>query len=44
MQAKFIMGIVSIDEFDAFRKELYARGLDKYIEYHQDAYKRFLDR
>ncbi|MBQ8525710.1 MAG: extracellular solute-binding protein [Clostridia bacterium] len=44
MQAKFIMGIEPLDKFDDFCAELYARGLDKFLSYHQDGYERFLNR
>lgn len=44
MIAKFIMGIEPIEKFDEFRAELKARGLDKYLESHQQAYDKFMSR
>ena len=44
MMAKFIMGVEPIENFDAFREQLKTRGLDKYLEYQQQAYDRFMAR
>lgn len=44
MQAKFIMGIESLDNFDKFRDELKNRGVEKYLGYQQEAYERYLKR
>ena len=44
MISKFIMGAESLDKFDEFRDQLVARGLDKYLEYQQQAYDRFMAR
>ena len=44
MVAKFIMGSESIDKFDEFRNVLYSRGLDKYLQYMQEAYDRYQSR
>lgn len=44
MQAKFIMGIEPIDNFDNFRENLKARGVEKYIQYEQEAYERYMSR
>ena len=44
MMAKFIMGIEPIENFDEFKAQLNARGVEKYVEYHQQAYDRFMGR
>ena len=44
MISKFIMGVEPIEKFDEFREQLKSRGLDKYIEYQQQAYDRFMAR
>lgn len=44
MMAKFIMGVEDIEKFDEFKAQLQARGVDKYIEYQQQAYDRFMAR
>ncbi|MBQ7901835.1 MAG: extracellular solute-binding protein [Clostridia bacterium] len=44
MSAKFIMGIEPLDKFDDFRAELKNRGVEKYLEYNQEAYTRYLNR
>lgn len=43
-QTKFIMGIEPISNFEAYRNELKKLGIEKYIEYMQEAYDRFLAR
>lgn len=43
-QTKFIMGIEPISNFEAYRSELRSRGIDKYVEYMQQAYDRFENR
>lgn len=43
-QIKFIMGIEPLSNFEAFREDLKNRGIDKYIQYMQEAYDRFLSR
>lgn len=40
-QTKFIMGVEPISNFEAYRAELKSRGIDKYVEYMQEAYDRF---
>ena len=44
MLSKFIMGVEPIEKFDEFRDQLKQRGLDKYIEYYQQAYDRYMSR
>ena len=44
MQAKFIMGVEPIENFDKFRDELRNRGVEKYLGYQQEAYERYLKR
>ena len=44
MLSKFIMGVEPIENFEEFRSQLKQRGLDKYIEYYQQAYDRFVNR
>ena len=44
MNAKFITGQESLDKFDEFKAQLNARGLEKYLEYKQQAYDRFMSR
>lgn len=44
MQAKFIMGTEPIEKFDEFREQLKTRGVEKYLEYEQQAYDRYLKR
>lgn len=44
MVVKFIMGIEPIEKFDDFRNELRNRGVDRYVQYEQEAYERFLAR
>ena len=44
MQAKFIMGIEPIENFEQYRSELKKREIDKYVSYYQDAYDRYLQR
>lgn len=44
MQAKFIMGVVPLSDFDQFREELKTRGIDKLIQYTQEAYDRYMAR
>ena len=44
MIAKFIMGVEPIENFDAYRAQLVERGLDKYLEYQQQAFDRFMAR
>ncbi|MBQ7901841.1 MAG: extracellular solute-binding protein [Clostridia bacterium] len=44
MISKFIMGVEPIENFDEFRSQLKQRGLDKYLEYEQQAYDRFMSR
>lgn len=44
MQAKFIMGIEPIENFDNFREELKKRGVEIYIQYNQEAYDRYQSR
>ena len=41
MQAKFIMGVEPLSKFDDFRNELKSRGLEKYLQYEQEAYERY---
>lgn len=43
-QTKFIMGIEPMSNFETYRNELRELGVDKYIEYMQEAYDRFLAR
>ena len=38
---KFIMGQESLDKFDEFRQGLKDRGVEKIVEYNQDAYDRY---
>ena len=44
MLSKFIMGVEPIEKFDEFRSQLKQRGLDKYLEYYQQAYDRYMSR
>ncbi len=44
MQAKFIMGVEPLSKFDDFRNELKSRGLEKYLQYEQEAYERYMAR
>jgi putative aldouronate transport system substrate-binding protein len=41
---KFIMGQVSIDKFEEFRQGLKDRGIEKYIQYYQEAYDKYMTR
>ena len=38
--AKFVTGIRDLNEFDAFRAELKSLGVEEYIQYYADAYKK----
>lgn len=44
MEAKFIMGVESLDKFEEYQAELKNRGLEKYIECYQAAYDRYMSR
>lgn len=44
MEAKFIMGVVELDKFEEYQKELEKRGLADYLKYYQAAYERYLNR
>ncbi len=44
MVAKFIMGIEPIENFDAFRENIKQRGIEKIIQYNQEAYERYQTR
>lgn len=44
MLVKFIMGIEPIENFENFRTELSNRGIEKYVQYMQEAYDRYLAR
>lgn len=44
MENKFIMGVEPLDKFDEFRNELKTRGIEKYIQYEQEAYDKFMNR
>jgi len=44
MLVKFIMGIEPIENFENFRNELKNRGIDKYVQYYQESYDRYLAR
>lgn len=44
MVAKFIMGVEPLENFDAFRENLKTRGIDKLIQYNQEAYDRYQTR
>lgn len=44
MESKFIMGAEPISNFDKFRQELIARGVEKYNEYYQRSYDRYNNR
>lgn len=44
MQAKFIMGETPISEFEAYQKQLKERGVDKYVQYYQEAVDAYTNR
>lgn len=44
MEAKFIMGVESIDKFEEYQSELYNRGLEEYLNCYQAAYERYMNR
>ena len=44
MTTKFIMGTEPIEKFDEFRNELKKRNVEKYIQYTQEAYERYMSR
>lgn len=41
MQAKFVSGSASFDEWDQYLKTLDQMGLKRYLEIYQNAYERF---
>ena len=43
-QTKFIMGVEPMSNFETYRKELKGLGIDKYVQYVQEAYDRFNER
>ena len=43
-QTKFIMGVEPMSNFETYRKELKGLGIDKYVQYMQEAYDRFNER
>ncbi|MBQ8525341.1 MAG: extracellular solute-binding protein [Clostridia bacterium] len=44
MQVKFITGVEPLENFDQFREGLKERQIEKYLQYQQEAYERYLSR
>ena len=44
MQTKFIMGIEPLSNFDSYLDNLNQRGVDKLVNYYQEAYDRYMAR
>ena len=44
MEAKFIMGVESLDKFEEFQAELAKRGVEQYEKCYQAAYDRYMSR